>query len=91
MLPDNFPFYQFIAVTSLVPDLVYNDQWGKYKPIGERYDTAFTNSDCLPVNNRAAATQLIIKDLPAEKPEGYTLLVALGVSVGTLKGGAIKI
>jgi hypothetical protein len=86
MPPGNYPCYQFIAVISLVPDLVYHDKWEKYEPIGEPYDTAFAYTEWLPVNNRAAATQLIIKDLPAEKPVGYTRLVSLGISIGTLKG-----
>ncbi|OQP44653.1 hypothetical protein A4H97_09820 [Niastella yeongjuensis] len=87
--PDNYPFYQFIAITSMVPDVMYNETLKKkYEPVGEPY-TAFTDTDWLPVNNRAAATQLII-DVPGEKRDGYTRLVTLGISVGTQIGTYIE-
>lgn len=89
MPPDNFPWYQFIAVASLVPDVVYDDKSEKYELIGELYNIFDACSDWLPVNNRAAAAQLVVKDLPA-KPAGYTLLVTLGISVGTIKGAEIE-
>jgi hypothetical protein len=90
MAPGNYPCYQFIAVTKLVPDIVYKEEpWG-YQPIGKRYAAKYAKTDWLPLNTRAAATQLIIKDLPADKPESYTMLVSLGISVGILKGATIE-
>jgi hypothetical protein len=88
--PGNYPCYQFIATAGLVPDFYYkDDNWG-YRPKGEYYGFHDGSTDWLPVNTRAAATQLIIKDLPAEKPEGYSLLVALGISVGNMRGTEIQ-
>ena len=90
MSPVGYPVYQFIAVARLVPDIIYkNDIWG-YRPIGERYRGNDASTDWLPVNTRTAATPLIINNLPAEKPEGYSMLIALGISFGTLKGTTIE-
>lgn len=90
MAPGNYPCYQFIAVTRLVPDIVYKDDVYKYQPVGKRDTAMYAKTDWLPVNTRAVATQLIIKDLPADKPDGYTRLVSLGISVGMLKGTTIE-
>jgi len=90
MAPGNYSCYQIIAITKLIADIVYKDDAYGYQPIGKRYAAKYAKTDWLPVNTRTAATQLIIKDLPAEKPEGYTMVVSLGISVGTLQGIQIE-
>ena len=88
--PVSYPVYQFIAAARLIPDVVYRDERRGYEPIGKRYKLNYTKTDWLPVNTRAAATQLIINNLPAEKPEGTSMLIALGISFGNLKGTTIE-
>lgn len=90
MPPGHYPCYQFIAVTKLIADIVYKDDGLGYQPIGKRYAAKYTQTAWLPADTRTAATRLIIKDLPAEKPEGYTMVVSLGIAVGTLKGATIE-
>jgi hypothetical protein len=89
VVPGNYPFYQFIAVAGLVPDL-YVTEHG-YQPKVERdYITEYTQSDWLPVNTLAPAGKLIVKGLPLQKPDTCSNMVALGIAFGTMKGQEIE-
>lgn len=84
--PGNYPWYKFIATAGLIPDLYYMDDiWG-YQPKGNfSYEQPYMNcTDWLPMNTPAAATQLTIEGLPEVKPEDHSVLIALGISFGTM-------
>ena len=90
--PGNYPWYQFIALAGLVPDIYYQDDvWG-YRPKGDynHYDPLIDSTDWLPVNSGAAATKLTIDGLPEVKPDGHSILIAIGIAFGTMQGTEIR-
>jgi hypothetical protein len=89
MPPGNYPCYQFIAVATLVPDMYYKDDVYGYIPKSDLYGAIAANTNWLPVNTDAAATQLIIKGLPASKPDDHSILLAAGIAFGTMQGADI--
>ncbi|THU38502.1 hypothetical protein FAM09_17725 [Niastella caeni] len=88
MVPGNYSWFQFIAVAGLVSDL-YSAHG--YKPKGEReYISEYAESEWLPVNTPTAAGKLIVKGLPAQKPATCSIMVAIGIAFGTLRGDHIE-
>jgi hypothetical protein len=92
MPPGNYPWYQFIAVAALVPDIYYKDDVDGYSPKDNSYGYTLetADTDWLPVNTHAAATQLILKGLPATRPDDHSILLAIGISFGAMQGAAIQ-
>jgi hypothetical protein len=89
IVPGNYPFYRFIAVMGLVPDLFYTNHG--YLPKGDRdYFSEYAQSNWLPVNTRAPAVTLTIEGPAQSKPKSCSNLVALGIAFGTMKGQEIE-
>ena len=87
--PGNYPFYRFIAVMGLVPDLFCTEHG--YLPKGERdYSFDYIETDWLPVNTPAPAVTLTIEGPPENKPTTCSNMVALGIAFGTMQGQQIQ-
>ncbi|MFL5746697.1 MAG: hypothetical protein ACJ751_18615 [Niastella sp.] len=89
--PGNYPWYKFIATAGLIPDIYYRDAiWG-YQPKGEyNYGPSTGSTDWLPVNARGAASKITIDDLPEMKPDDHSIMIAIGISFGTMQGNEIR-
>jgi hypothetical protein len=88
--PGNYPWYQFIATAGWVPDIYYKDDAYGYRPKGDYNFEALTEStNWLPVNAPAAASKLTINGLPEEKPDDHCMLIAIGISFGSMQGNDI--
>jgi hypothetical protein len=89
--PGNYPWYKFVATAGLIPDVYYRDApWG-YQPKGDyNYGPSTDHTDWLPLNARAGATTLTIDGLPEVKPEDHSILIAIGISFGTMQGTEIR-
>jgi len=89
MVPGNYAWYQFIAVAGLVPDLYYHEHG--YGPKDDRMlfrDLAYSN--WLPVSSPTPAGKLIITGLPEQKPENYSIIIAVGIAFGNIQGNEIE-
>lgn len=89
MAPLNYPWYRFVAVAGVVPDIFYQDERHGYQPKSDRYDAYTASTDWQPLNTPAAATKLTITGLPANKPDDCSLIMALGIGFGSMQGGDI--
>ena len=88
--PGNYPFYRFIAVMGLVPDLFYTEH-GYFPKKGDRdYTFDYIETDWLPVNIPAPAVTLTIEGPQESKPKSCSNMVALGIAFGTMKGQEIE-
>jgi hypothetical protein len=89
IVPGNYAWYKFIAVTGLVPDLYYTEHG--YFPKGERnYFPDLTYTDWLPVNTPAPTGKLIIKGIPKNKPKTCSIMLALGIAFGVMQKNNIE-
>jgi hypothetical protein len=89
MAPGNYNWYKFIGVAGSIPDVCYTEHG--YRPMeSEYFNPWITESVWLPVNAPAAATSLIIEDLPEQKPANSSTMVALGIAFGVMNGAEIK-
>jgi len=87
--PGDYSWYQITAVAGLVPDLYYHEQGYRPKYDGVLFrELAHTN--WLPVNIPAPAGRLIITGLPGQKPENCSIMIAVGISFGTIQRGEIE-
>jgi hypothetical protein len=92
MVPGNYPWYQFIAVAGLLPDLFYTRD--RYLPkddlgYGAYGPDSIVSTEWLPVNAPAAARKLVLKEWPP-KTEACSIMVALGIAFGTMRGQEIE-
>ena len=89
--PGNYPWYKFIATAGLVPDLYYQGENRGYQPnVDYTYGFRDESTDWLPVNNRAAATKLVIDNIPDVKPGDHCTLVAISIAFGTMQNTEIS-
>jgi hypothetical protein len=88
MPPGNYSYYRFIGTAALVPDICYTEYGYKPKYTG-KWHFDFTESDWLPVNASAPALTLSLKGMPENKPDDCSIMVALGIAFGKLKGDTI--
>jgi len=92
MVPGNYAWYQFTAVAGLMPDLFFTKD--RYQPKdGSLYEygpNCIVSSDWLPVNAPAAAIKMELKELPPKKSDSYSIMVAVGISFGTMQRGEIQ-
>lgn len=89
MSPGNYPYYRFIGTAGLVPDISYTD-YG-YKPkYNESWHFDYTESEWLPVNAPSSALTITLHGMPENKPADCSIMVALGIAFGKLKGDTIE-
>jgi len=87
--PGDYPWYQFIAVAGLVPDLYYHE-YG-YRPKNDLVlFRDLTHTDWMPVHTPAPAGKMIITGLPEQKPENCSIMIAVGIAFGNMHRGEIE-
>lgn len=88
IVPGNYNWYQFIAVTGPVPDIYYTGT--RYRSEDNQwYNVELTNTEWLPVNGPAPAGQLNLKMVETES-QAVSTLVALGIAFGTMQRNNIE-
>jgi hypothetical protein len=82
-IPGNHPFYSFSAVLGIIPDVYFDGI--EYKPLQDYYHFGpnGTTSPWFPVQKGNPPFQLDIKLQPAAPTDTFTLLLTIGIRLGT--------
>jgi hypothetical protein len=87
--PGSFPFYRWVFVLGVVPDLLFDEGLDDYVPAFQALYPCIAQGEWQEVSSTVGETEFELA-IPAAPPnEQYALVLAGGIMFGTIKSGII--